>query len=89
MNTESSSQRLGLCSKVPGPALTGRPGMIRVNRLKQPPQDRLLLWAGRLLRRRTRNVAVFAVAARLARIAWAVMAGNRPYRPHPVGLQPV
>jgi hypothetical protein len=52
--------------------------LIRVNRLKQPPQDRLLLWAGRLVRRKTRNVAVVAVAARLARIAWAVTAGNQP-----------
>ena len=38
--------------------------LIRANRLKQPPQDRLLIWAGRLLRRKTRNVAVVAVAAK-------------------------
>jgi hypothetical protein len=60
--------------------------LIRANRLKQPPQDRLLIWAGRLLRRKTRNVAV---AAKLARIAWAVMAHNQPYRLRSVGAQPV
>ena len=71
--------------------------LIRVNRMKQPPQDRLLapvqargrLWASRLLRRKMRNVAVVAVAAKLARIAWAVMAHNQPYRPRSVGAQPV
>jgi transposase len=63
--------------------------LIRVNRLKQPPQDRLLIWAGRLLRRKTRNVAVVAVAAKLARIAWAVMVHNQPYRLRSVGAQPV
>ena len=63
--------------------------LIRANRLKQPPQDRLLIWAGRLLRRKTRNVAVVAVAAKLARIAWAVMAHNQPYRLRSVGAQPV
>jgi len=63
--------------------------LIRASRLKQPPQDRLLIWAGRLLRRKTRNVAVVAVAAKLARIAWAVMAHNQPYRLRSVGAQPV
>jgi transposase len=63
--------------------------LIRVNRMKQPPQDRLLIWADRLRRRKTRNVAVVGVAAKLARIAWAVMAHNQPYRPRSVGAQPV
>lgn len=63
--------------------------LTRVDRIKEPPQDRLLAWAGRLLRRKMRNVAVVAVAAKLARIAWAVMAHNQPYRPRPVGPQPV
>ncbi|HEX3417544.1 MAG TPA: hypothetical protein VHT21_14245 [Stellaceae bacterium] len=63
--------------------------LIRVDRMKQPPQDRLLAWAGRLRRRKMRNVAVVAVVAKLARIAWAVIAHNQPYRPRSVGAQPV
>lgn len=55
--------------------------LIHVARKKEPPQDLLLAWAGRLLlRRKMHNVAVVAVAAKLARIAWAVMANNQPYR---------
>jgi len=63
--------------------------LIRVNRIKEPSQDPLLAWAGRLLRRKTRNVAVVAVAAKLARIAWAVMAKNQPYTPRTLRAQPV
>ena len=54
--------------------------LIHVGRMKEPPQDPLLVWAGRLLQRKLRNVAVVAVAAKLARIAWAIMAANQPYR---------
>jgi hypothetical protein len=39
-------------------------------------------------RRKMRNVAVVAVAAKLARIAWAVTPSNQPY-PGPIGTQPV
>jgi transposase len=63
--------------------------LIRVERSKEPPQDRLLAWADRLLRRKVRNVAVVAVAAKLARIAWAVLASNTPYRARPRGAQRV
>jgi transposase len=63
--------------------------LIHVERIKEPPQDPLLAWAGWLLRRKMRNVAVVAVAAKLARIAWAVMASNQPYRHRSVGIQPV
>jgi transposase len=63
--------------------------LIHVARMKQPPQDPLLAWAGRLLRRKMRNVAVVAVAAKLARIAWAVMANNQPYRHRSVAAQSV
>jgi len=55
----------------------------RVARLKEPPPDALLAWAQRMLRRKLRNVAAVAVAGKLARIAWAVMAKNRPYTPRP------
>lgn len=63
--------------------------LIHVDRMKEPPQDRILAWAGRLLGRKMRNVAVVAVAAKLARIAWAVMANNQPDRHRSVGAQPV
>ena len=48
--------------------------------------DRLHAWALALAERKgrsRRNVAVAAVAARLARIAWAVMARQTVYRPQP------
>jgi transposase len=63
--------------------------LTHVKRLKEPPQDRLLAWAGQLLRRKTRNVAVVAVAAKLARIAWAVMANSQSYQIRPISAQPV
>jgi transposase len=55
--------------------------LTRVDRMKQPPADPMLAWAHRLLRRKMRNVAAVAVAGKLARIAWAVRASNRPYHP--------
>ena len=63
--------------------------LTRVDRIKEPPQDRLLAWAEQMLRRKMHNVAVVAVAAKLARIASAVTASNQPYQPSPVGSQPV
>jgi transposase len=63
--------------------------LTHVDHMKEAPHDPLLAWAGRLLHRKTRNVAVVAVAAKLARIAWAVMANNQPYRHRSVGAQPV
>lgn len=47
------------------------------------PLDRLRQWALDLAARKHRNVAVTAIAARLARIAWAVIAHNTPYRSKP------
>ena len=47
------------------------------------PLDRLRQWALDLAARKHRNVAVTAIAARLARIAWAVIARNTPYRSKP------
>lgn len=58
--------------------------LTRVDRMEEPPQDPLLAWAERLLRRKPRNVAAIAVAGKLARIAWAVMASQQPYRPRAV-----
>jgi len=53
----------------------------RLNRMKELPQDRFLLWAHALLKRKNRNVAAVAVAAKLARIAWAVAAKEQVYIP--------
>jgi transposase len=55
--------------------------LTRVDRMKEPPRDPLFGWAQRMLRRKMRNVAVVALAGKLARIAWAVRASGRPYTP--------
>jgi transposase len=70
--------------------LAGQSLLTMVLRMKQPPTDPLLLWARRLVQRKTRNVAAVAVAAKLARIAWAIIAKTEPYRPRPIAavLQP-
>jgi transposase len=47
------------------------------------PKDPFLRWAKRLLARKPRNVAVIAVAHKLARIAWALAVTNQPYRMRP------
>lgn len=44
------------------------------------PLDQLSRLAVRLQARKHRNVAATAIAARLARIAWAMMASNKPYQ---------
>ena len=49
----------------------------------EDPEDPFLRWAKRLLARKPRNVAVIAVAHKLARIAWAVAVTKQPYRPRP------
>jgi hypothetical protein len=61
--------------------LAGQSLLTMIERREEPPQDRLLIWAQRLLRRKQRNVAAVAVAAKLARIAWAVLAKGEAYRP--------
>jgi transposase len=50
----------------------------------QPPDDPFLAWAHSLLKRKTRNVAAVAVAGKLARIAWAVLATGKDYNPCPI-----
>ena len=55
--------------------------LTRLKRMKELPDDELLRWAHNLLARKNRNVAAVAVAARLARIAWAVQARSREYSP--------
>jgi len=52
-----------------------------VKRRKEPPADPFLAWARRIAERKHRNAAAVAVAAKLARIAWAVAAKGEPYAP--------
>jgi transposase len=64
--------------------LAGHSLLNMVERLTEPPNDRLLIWAQRLVQRKHRNVAAVAVAAKLARIAWAITAKGNAYRPRQV-----
>src|SRR6185312_7487767 len=50
-----------------------------VKRMKELPEDKFLRWAHGLLERKNRNVAAVAVAAKLARIAWALEAKGKIY----------
>ena len=43
--------------------------------------DRFSLWAQTLLKRRGQNKACVAVANKLARMAWVIMAKGETYRP--------
>jgi len=55
--------------------------LTRAAKLKGPTNDRLLNLARSLLARKHRNVAAVAIANKLARIGWAVMATRTPYQP--------
>lgn len=61
--------------------LAGQSLITKVKRMKQPPQDKFLLWVWRLYPRKHRNVATVAIAAKLARIAWAMASRRECYRP--------
>lgn len=61
--------------------LAGQSLITMVKRMKVPPKDKFLLWIYHLQQRKNRNVAAVAVAAKLARIAWALMAKGEAYRP--------
>lgn len=61
----------------------GRALMVMAQRSTQP-KDGLLIWAQGLAQRMPWNRAVVAAANKLARIVWAVLAFNQPYRPRPV-----
>lgn len=64
--------------------LAGQSLLTMVARMEQPPRDHFLLWVYRIRQRKNRNVAAVAVAAKLARIAWALMAKDTSYRPRGV-----
>jgi transposase len=61
--------------------LAGQSLLTMIERREELPQDRLLIWAQHLLRRKQCDVAAVAVAAKLARIASAVLAKGQAYRP--------
>lgn len=45
--------------------------------------DAMAIWVRQLLERRHSSIVACALAAKLARIAWAVLNGNAAYVPHP------
>lgn len=47
------------------------------------PDDALCRWASRLKKRRGQNIAVVAIANRLARLAWVLLNKQEMYRPMP------
>ncbi|MGH8702746.1 MAG: IS110 family transposase [Burkholderiales bacterium] len=61
----------------------GRALLVKAMRT-ETPRDGLLAWAKALRRRMPWNRAAVALANKLARIVWAVLAFNQPYRPRPV-----
>lgn len=61
----------------------GRALLVKARRTDNP-EDGLLVWAKTLLRRMPWNRAAVALANKLARIVWAVLASNQPYRPRPI-----
>ncbi len=61
----------------------GRALLVKAMRTENP-NDGLLAWAKALRRRMPWNRAAVALANKLARIVWAVLAFNQPYRPRPV-----
>jgi transposase len=64
--------------------LAGQSLLTMVAHMKQPPTDPFLHWVDRIRQRKNRNVAAVAVAAKLARFAWALMAKDTVYRPRAV-----
>ena len=55
--------------------------LVSIRRSKAEPTDGLLVWAKSMLGRMHWNKAVVAVANKLARIIWALMAYGGVYRP--------
>ena len=48
------------------------------------PEDALCRWASRLKKRRGNNIAVVAVANRIARLVWVLLRKREMYRASPV-----
>lgn len=58
--------------------------LVSIRRSDTPPIDGLFVWAKSLLGRMHWNKAVVALANKLARIIWVLMANGGVYRPRPV-----
>ena len=78
--------RLGPISKRGDPYTRGL--MIMGARAVLAHEHRRLAWAQRMLERRPFNVVVVALANKMARMAWAVLAHHREYNPSYVSLRP-
>ena len=64
---------------VPAQVVRAGSQMVMQRRTKQAPG--LSAWLAQLTARTHRNVAIVALANKLARIAWAVLTKNEVYRP--------
>jgi transposase len=53
---------------------------------KDQREDAMVQWARRLSSRRHTNVVACALAAKLARILWAILVRGQRYQPHPVAV---
>ena len=62
-------------------------GATSLLRSLQGKTSRLALWTQGLLARRPKKVVIVALANKLARIAWAIMAKDEPYRAGPIEAQ--
>lgn len=78
--------RLGPISKRGDPYVRGL--MIMGARAVLAHEHRRSAWAQRMLERRPFNVVVVALANKMARMAWAILAHNREYDPSHVSLRP-
>jgi transposase len=85
-NSSGGKDRLGGISKMGDRYLrhllvVGATAVVRYTRRKTTTVS---LWANRLLQRKPARLVTVAVANKMARIIWAVMARNETYRPTPI-----
>jgi transposase len=85
-NSSGGKDRLGGISKMGDRYLrhllvVGATAIVRYTRRKTTTVS---LWANRLLQRKPARLVTVAVANKMARIIWAVMARNETYRPTPI-----
>lgn len=58
-----------------------------ISKLERKP-DQASQWLNGLIARRNKNIAAVALAAKNARIAWALLAHERRFEPDHVALRP-
>ena len=68
-------------ARKPVPAQAVRSGRIAVMQHRTKQSFGLSAWLAQLTARTHHNIAIVALANKLARMAWAVLAKNEPYRP--------